>query len=45
MKVMIRSRFGGTVFAQGWVVATGQAEAAVFELGEDGPYCHIFFYK
>ena len=27
----------------GWIVTTNQANAVVFEDGEDGPYCKVMF--
>ncbi|MBV4553087.1 hypothetical protein HU742_018235 [Pseudomonas sp. SWRI102] len=43
MQIMIKSRFAGTVYVQGWTVATGQAQAFVCEEGYDGPCCIVFF--
>jgi len=43
MQIMIKSRFAGTVYVQGWTVSTGQSQAFVCEEGYDGPCCIVFF--
>lgn len=45
MKVVIWSRKVAGLELEGsaWSVATGQAQAVVFNQGEDGPYCAVRF--